>query len=669
MTPRAPPRQRRRGSKGEQHLEIPSHGAAPDGTAKTKEDIVTMKIRNVALVLAAATLSLAGCNSGGRSGNNTQIPGVSNAAAPLPTDNFSYIGPPLETNRYFHTATSLDNGQVVVIGGTDENSFTSLDTVEVFNQSLFDNPPPESISGDFIDTNFIGDPITMINGGRIYHTSTLLDDGTVLVAGGAFDILTSEAIATAEIFDPQLREFNPNGIEPGNEMITPRFRHTANTLPNGKVLIAGGQRSVAETIIDPNFPPGSPFFQFTITVFPTVKSFEVYNASSRTFEPAQDITGDISEFQTPRGRGDHVAVTVAGFDEVLGTSDDVVLFSSGYQTLSGVFAPDLKFPGFQGQANQSSLEFYDQTTGFNSTAPGLNMLQRMNGGAAENVGEFRNHTLDGVLGVANVALFIGGDNSGANCAFSNVQSEVIVCTFSGFGPAAGIQFFEENAPMAVNSLESVVADPMNCTVIGRTYSDTEMAVTVRTYDGVQHVTNWAVTGGGIGVVPTPTGCYQSLIGAGLPCQAEVVRGFEYYDPFWDPLDRGDLDGDGVIEEFLVNLDLPPEDIPPPWSQSRNRTPLNPTGITGTWLQSDSLVPDNQEDSGYGDELLLTGLLRRERMGHTLNKVPGEDGVLHTPDDRLLVVGGGVEFYGTWGGEPVSVGSEIYLQVNANGAHP
>ncbi len=631
-----------------------------------------MKMNALLVSMAVLAVGLSGCNSGSRSSNGTQIPGVSNAAAPLPTDNFSYIGPPLETNRYFHTATALDNGQVVIIGGTDENSFTSLDSVEVFNQSLFDNPPPESISGDFIDTDFVGDPITLINGGRLYHTATLLDDGSVIIIGGSFDILIALAIPNAEIYDPQLRSFNANGVEPTNEMRTPRFRHTSTVLANGKVLIAGGQKAVDETIIDPNFPPGSPFFQFDITVFPTVKEFEFYNISSRTFEQATDITGDVTTMQTPRGRGDHVTTQVSGFDNILGTSDDVVLFVSGFQTLSGVFAPDLKFPGFLGQADQSSMEFYDLSTGFNSTAPGMNMFQRMNGGSAENLGQFRNTTIDGLLGVSNVAIFMNGDQSNAQCADSQVQSELVMCTYTGFGPASGIQFFEQEPPLAVNSIESVIADPMNCGFIGRTFTDSEMAVTIRVYDGVQHVTNWAITGGGLGVITPPTGCFQTLFGV---CGAQVVRGFEYFDPFWDHLDQGDLDGDGVNGEFLAFLDLAIDDIPPPWDTTRNRSLLNPTGITGSWLQSDNLVPDNQPldplyfptgVEGYADELVLSGLLRRERMGHTLTKVPGEDGVRNTPDDRLLVVGGGSSYYGTWGDEPVSVGSELYLPVNANG---
>jgi hypothetical protein len=53
----------------------------------------------------------------------------------------------------------------------------------------------------------------------------------VLIAGGR----TSEVNISAEIYDPKTGAFRETGRTP-----TPRYKHTAGLLPDGKVLIAGG---------------------------------------------------------------------------------------------------------------------------------------------------------------------------------------------------------------------------------------------------------------------------------------------------------------------------------------------------------------------------------------------------------------------------------------------
>jgi hypothetical protein len=70
---------------------------------------------------------------------------------------------------------------------------------------------------------------------RIAHTTTLLPDGRVLIAGGDSSYSVIRAESSAELDDPVSKTFLPS-----SSMTTPRAGHTATLLPNGKVLIAGG---------------------------------------------------------------------------------------------------------------------------------------------------------------------------------------------------------------------------------------------------------------------------------------------------------------------------------------------------------------------------------------------------------------------------------------------
>jgi Kelch motif/Galactose oxidase, central domain len=69
---------------------------------------------------------------------------------------------------------------------------------------------------------------------RSHHTATLLPDGKVLVVGGENALYLVEP--TAEIYDPVANTWSAPRVEP----IAERSQHTATLLPSGLVLIAGG---------------------------------------------------------------------------------------------------------------------------------------------------------------------------------------------------------------------------------------------------------------------------------------------------------------------------------------------------------------------------------------------------------------------------------------------
>jgi hypothetical protein len=70
------------------------------------------------------------------------------------------------------------------------------------------------------------------NTARQYQTTTLLNTGMVLIAGGYGP---SGALTSAELYNPTSGAFFPTG-----NLTTARGQHTATLLPNGMVLIAGG---------------------------------------------------------------------------------------------------------------------------------------------------------------------------------------------------------------------------------------------------------------------------------------------------------------------------------------------------------------------------------------------------------------------------------------------
>lgn len=122
----------------------------------------------------------------------------------------------MKTARRGHTATVLNNGKILVVGGNDGTN--TLSTAETYDPTTG------------VWTNTIG-PLAYTHR---YHTATLLSDGKVLIAGGTVGPLGTADAKYTEVYTPSTGSFTPGPTLPEE-----RQGHTATLLNNGDVLFVG----------------------------------------------------------------------------------------------------------------------------------------------------------------------------------------------------------------------------------------------------------------------------------------------------------------------------------------------------------------------------------------------------------------------------------------------
>jgi N-acetylneuraminic acid mutarotase len=180
--------------------------------------------------------------------------------------------------RYMHTATLLVDGRVLVAGGIGTQQGVSLDTAEIYDPTSgkWTGAAEMSTAREGHAASLLSDGDVLVTGGdaailtgsqgstevydpsrnvwtvvgrmtssRFFHTQSTLGDGTVIVAGGAYgDGDAYNSFPSTDRFDPASEIWEATGammvIRGGNPTITGRSFHTATTLSDGSVLVAGG---------------------------------------------------------------------------------------------------------------------------------------------------------------------------------------------------------------------------------------------------------------------------------------------------------------------------------------------------------------------------------------------------------------------------------------------
>ena len=141
------------------------------------------------------------------------------------------------------------SGGTAGVGGKDGGTVVDA----AVEQSAYAPAVPDAVvvlQGVFVPTG----SMTVAREG---HTATLLPNGMVLIAGGEDD---SGILASAELYDPADGTFTATG-----SMTEVRAGHTATLLPNGKVLIASGLANLRV----PTGPPSAELYDPAVGTFTT----------------------------------------------------------------------------------------------------------------------------------------------------------------------------------------------------------------------------------------------------------------------------------------------------------------------------------------------------------------------------------------------------------------
>jgi hypothetical protein len=281
----------------------------------------------------------------------------------------------MNTARRNHIVIALPNGKILITGGAVNGNGTGVTA----SAELYD-PVAHSFTA-----------ISPMNVARADHTLTLLSNGTVLVAGGFNDTISS--IQSVEIFDPTSNTF----ALPTAPMTSPRAEHTATLLPNGKVLIAGGNDTSGNSLASAElYDPVAGIFTASTHTMNSVRQIQHADlltngrvlisggfdtngnplASAELYDPIADtftLTGSMGT-----ARGNHASallyngkVLVAGGLAPSGAATALTATAEVYDPVAGTFSPTGSMSVPRGQYFSMLL---DDGTIFIGAGAGLSVL-------------------------------------------------------------------------------------------------------------------------------------------------------------------------------------------------------------------------------------------------------------------------------------------------------
>lgn len=261
--------------------------------------------------------------SGGSGGEASALPPLALALVPTKT----IVRASMNVARAGHTATLLDDGRVLVIGGETLSTGAMLDSVEVY----------DPVTDTWAELAPLPEP-------RHNHTATLLSDGLVLLVGGGQSNAIGVPSGLGVVADALLYDPSTGSSESLGPNVVPRHGHIAARLASGRVLIAAGAGADSETKPAQGAGNPQPFGN-------ALASAELFDPTTRSFEATGSLT---------QGR---YTVAAASLD------DGRVLIAGG--------------ASYEVEAvSHATAELYDETTGSFTSAGSFDGSDRLFSGAS-----------------------------------------------------------------------------------------------------------------------------------------------------------------------------------------------------------------------------------------------------------------------------------------------
>jgi N-acetylneuraminic acid mutarotase len=333
--------------------------------------------------------------------------------------------------RTHHASTLLSDGRLIVTGGQNENGY--LASAEIFDSTT------NSWTG-----------VASMSEARVGHAAALTGDGRVLVAGGfngaGYD-------TTTEIYDPLSNLWSSAG-----NMSTPRYGASATRLQTNKILVIGGSffgptGSVTLASAESYDPSANswtavssmstPRYGSTTTLLPDGRVLVAggqngsqYLSTAEIYDPTLDSWSSAGNMST--ARFSHTATLL---------DDGRVMVAGGFLSAPGV------------STYLSSVEFYDRTSNTWSSGPPLATARAFHtasrlpsgrilvaGGASTSGTAIQSSEL--FDGGANAWLAAGNLNDGRDFQTTDLLASGKLITTGGSGPLSSLassELFDETA--------------------------------------------------------------------------------------------------------------------------------------------------------------------------------------------------------------------------------
>lgn len=161
--------------------------------------------------------------------------------------------------RAFHTATVLDDGRILLVGGARTSAdasgtcgagcrrLTATGSASIYNPA----------DGTFQE-------VAPLQTARLFHSAAKLDDGRVVIVGGTsetqvrapdtqypFPIVPTQPVSAVEVFDPSSLSFTSGGSDPGGARIfAAAASRGADVIVTGGIPAAGSPRNDLSNALD-----------------------------------------------------------------------------------------------------------------------------------------------------------------------------------------------------------------------------------------------------------------------------------------------------------------------------------------------------------------------------------------------------------------------------------